>query len=71
MSFLKMFDKVLSQNILKSKQTKAQRNPSEVIKFQGQRETPKIFQGENKNGLPEKQNSICHQILYQQLCTNR
>lgn len=48
MSFLKMADKVLSQKILKSKQTKTQMNPIENAKLQGQRENLTVFQGEEK-----------------------
>lgn len=65
MSFLKMADKVLSQNILKSKQTKTQMNPSEIVKFQRQRENPKIFQGEKEKDYLKEQKSACHHILYQ------
>lgn len=49
------------------KQTKTQRNPSEIIKFQVQRKTPKIFLGEKKKGYLKEQKSIYHHILYQQV----
>lgn len=64
MPFLKMADKVLSQKILKSKQTKTQMNPSENTKPQGQRENLTIFQGWGRDYLKE-QKSVCHHISYQ------
>lgn len=64
MFLLKMATEVLRQKILKSKQIKTQTNPSKIIKFQGQRENLKIFQGEKKE-LPKEQKSVGHHILYQ------
>lgn len=65
MSFLKMADKVLSQKILNSKQTKTQMNPSENTKLQGQRENRTIFQGREEKGYLKEQKSVCHCISYQ------
>lgn len=49
---------VLSLTILKSKETKTQTNPSEIIEFQGQSENPELYQIEKKNRLPEKTKSV-------------